>query len=322
MATDPSSNSNSNSNSDSQVLLNQIIIDYIKEQTRKRRWRWLMRGIYLLIVLFIAYQLFLGSHDETGSNTKPHVGLIDINGEIFDTKSANADDFAKGMESAYKNSGLKSLIIRINSPGGSPVQAEYMYNTIKYYQGKYPDIKIYSICVDLCASAAYYVAVATDDIYASPASMVGSIGVIYSGFGFVDAMNKIGVTRRLQTSGANKGFLDPFSPETQVQKQKLQTMLDIVHKQFINRVKEGRGTRLHIDDDTFSGLIWTGEQAYPLGLIDGFSSSGQLTRDVIKIDSIIDYTHKQNIFDRVTKNLGTAMADELPASLGMNSGIH
>lgn len=313
--------SNSNSNPDPQALLNQIIIDYIKEQKRKRRWRWFMRVVYLLIILFIAYQFMSSSNEESGTNTKPHVGLIDLNGEIFDAKPANADDFAKGMESAYKNSGLKSLIIRINSPGGSPVQAEYMYNAIKFYRAKYPDIKVYAVCVDLCASAAYYVAAAADDIYASPASMVGSIGVIYSGFGFVDVMNKVGVSRRLQTSGVNKGFLDPFSPETDEQKQKLQVMLDTVHQQFINRVKEGRGSRLHIDNDTFSGLMWTGEQAYPLGLIDGFASSGQVARDVIKIDSLIDYTHKQNIFDRVTKNLGTAMADELPSSLGMKTGI-
>ncbi|MFT4058717.1 MAG: S49 family peptidase [Legionella sp.] len=314
-------NLTTNSNPDSQALLNQIIIDYIKEQKRKRRWRWFMRIIYLLIIAFVVYQLFYSGNEETGSNTKPHVGLIDINGELFDAKPANADDFAKGIEAAYKNSGLKALVIRINSPGGSPVQAEYMYNTIKYYREKYSNIKVYAVCMDLCASAAYYVAAAAEDIYASPASMVGSIGVIYSGFGFVEAMNKIGVTRRLQTAGANKGFLDPFSPDSDFQKQKLQVMLDDVHQQFINRVKEGRGDRLHVDNDTFSGLVWTGEQALPMGLIDGFASSGQLARDVIKIDSMIDYTHKQNLFDRVTKNLGTAMADELPLSLGIKPGL-
>jgi protease-4 len=310
-----------NSNPDSQVLLNQIIIDYIKEQKRRRRWRWLMRFIYLLIILAIVYLVFIGGKEDSGSNTKPHVGLVDISGEIFDAKTGNADDFAKGMDSAYKNSGLKAVVVRINSPGGSPVQAEYMFNTIKYYQTKYQDIKVYAVCVDMCASAAYYIAAAADEIYASPSSMVGSIGVIYSGFGFVDVMNKLGVSRRLQTAGANKGFLDPFSAETDAQKQKLQAMLDIVHRQFINRVKEGRGSRLHADADTFSGLFWTGEQALPIGLIDGFSSSGQLARDVIKIDSMIDYTHKQNLFDRVTKNFGTAMADELPVSLGFKPGL-
>ncbi|MBN9230482.1 MAG: signal peptide peptidase SppA [Legionella sp. 40-6] len=308
------------SSSDSQTLLNQVILDYIREQKRARRWRWFMRLIYILVIGFILYQFF-GTNEESGNNVKPHVGLIDLNGEISDAKPANADDFAKGMESAYKNSGLKAVVVRINSPGGSPVQAEYMFNTIKFYRQKHPDISVNAVCVDMCASAAYYIAAAADKIYASPASMVGSIGVIYSGFGFVDSMNKLGVTRRLQTSGINKGFMDPFSPESPEQKQRLQVMLDIIHQQFINRVKEGRGERLHVDNDTFTGLVWTGEQALPLGLIDGIGSSGQIAREILKINSMIDYTHKQNLFDRVTKNFGTALADELPLSLGMKPGL-
>ena len=311
----------SDSNVDSQTLLNQIVLDYMKEKKRKRRWRWFSRTVFVLIIAIIGYKIFSYSSDGTGTNIKAHVGLIDINGEIFDSKTASSDNFAKGMQSAYKNKGLNALIIRINSPGGSPVQAEYMYNTIKYYQARYPNIKIYSVCVDMCTSAAYYIAVGADSIYASPSSLVGSIGVLYNGFGFVDGMEKIGVTRRLITSGTNKGFLDPFSPITDAQKQKLQTMLDVIHQQFINRVKEGRGSRLHIDEDTFSGLFWTGEQALAKGLIDGYGSSGQVAREIIKIDNIIDYTQKQNFFERVTQNIGTAMADELPLSFGIKPGL-
>lgn len=311
----------SESNPDSQTLLNQIIIDYLKDKKRKQRWRWVTRIFFLCLFGFIAYQIATLSSDDLGSNTKDHVGLVDLNGEIAESKSAGADEFAKGIESAYKNTGMKALILRINSPGGSPVQAEYMYNTLKYYKSKNPNVKIYAVCVDLCASAAYYVAAAADDIYASPASMVGSIGVVYSGFGFVDLMQKAGVSRRLQTAGSNKGFLDPFSPSSDFQKKKLQIMLDLIHKQFIERVKAGRGTRLLIDDETFSGLLWTGEQALASGLIDGYASSGQLAREVIKINDIIDYTHKQNLFDKVTKNIGTALADELPLSLGLKPGF-
>ena len=310
----------SNSNMDSQTLLNQIIIDYMKDQRRRRKWRWVIRIILLLILAYACFQIFFDK-DDVGANAKAHVGIVDLGGEIADAKGANSDDFALGIDNAYKSKGLKALIIRINSPGGSPVQAEYMYNTLKYYKSKYPEIKTYAVCVDLCASAAYYVAVGADEIYASPASMVGSIGVVYNGFGFVDLMNKVGVARRLQTSGANKGFLDPFSPTNEVQTQKLQVMLDQIHQQFINRVKEGRGSRLHIDDDTFSGLVWTGEQALTIGLIDGFASSGQLARDKIKINNFIDYTRKPNLFDRVAKSLGTAMADELPLSLGIKPGL-
>lgn len=311
----------SNSTPDSQSLLNQIILDYMKEQKRKRRWRWISRFIFVLVITIIGYKIAAYNNQTSGTNIKEHVGLIDLNGEIFDSKSGDADNFAKGMQGAYKNKGLKALIIRINSPGGSPVQAEYMYNTIVYYKTKYPDIKIYSVCVDACASAAYYVAVAADSIYASPASLVGSIGVLYNGFGFVDGMEKIGITRRLVTSGTNKGFLDPFSPVNELQKQKLQTMLNVIHQQFIKRVKEGRGSRLHEDEDTFSGLFWTGEQALSIGLIDGYASSGQLAREIIKIEKIIDYTQKQNLFERVTQNLGTALADELPLSLGVKPGF-
>jgi protease IV len=311
-------NLSSSPNIDSQTVLNQIVLDYMKEKKRKRCWRWVFRILILLLVAYFAYDLLTDKDDK--GNTKPHVGLVELNGEISDLK-INADDFAKGMNAAYKNEGLKSLIIRINSPGGSPVQAEYMFNTIQYYKKKHPEIKVYAVCVDLCASAAYYVAVAADQIYASPSSMVGSIGVIYNGFGFVDLMNKVGVTRRLQTAGANKGFMDPFSPENDVQKQKLQVMLDLVHQQFINRVKEGRGARLQIDDDLFSGLFWTGEQALGKGLIDGFASSGQLARDIIKEDNLVEYTFKPNLFDRVTKGIGSAIASELPESLGMKPGF-
>jgi protease-4 len=310
----------SNHNIDSQTLLNQIVLDYMKEKKRKRRWRWVVRILILLIVIYGTYFAFKDD-DDKGGNTKAHVGVIDLNGEISDTK-VNADDFAKGMSSAYKNEGLKALIVRINSPGGSPVQAEYMYNTIKYYKKKHPDIKVYAVCVDLCASAAYYTAVAADEIYASPASMVGSIGVVYNGFGFVDLMNKLGVARRLQTSGTNKGFMDPFSPENDAQKQKLQVMLNIIHQQFINRVKEGRGARLHIDDEIFSGLFWTGDQALDKGLIDGYASSGQLAREIIKVDPVINYTFKPNFFDKVAKNIGASIADELPESWGLKGGFH
>lgn len=313
--------SSSHSNMDSQTLLNQLIIDYLKEKKRKERWRWVVRVIILLILAYLVFQLFFSEKAKKADKSKIHVGLVDINGEIADGKEANADNFSRSITSAYKNKELKAFIIRINSPGGSPVQAEYIYNTIQYYKKLRPEVKIYSVCVDACASAAYYIASATEEIYASPSSMVGSIGVIYNGFGFVDAMNKIGVTRRLQTAGSNKGFLDPFSPIVEQQKQALQTMLDLVHQQFIQRVKEGRGSRLHATQDTFSGLFWTGEQALTMGLIDGFASSRQVARDKVGVDTLVDYTHKQNLLDRVSKNLGASMANELSLHFGLKSGI-
>ncbi|MFW2569402.1 S49 family peptidase [Legionella sp. 29fVS95] len=308
-------------NPDSQTLLNQIVIEFMREQKSKRRWRWVKRVIYLLLFAFVIYLIATYKDEDKVLRAKPHVGLIDVNGTIFDTDSGNAENFAKGLDDAYKNTGLKALIIRINSPGGSAVQADYMYNTLQYYRQKYPDIKTYAVCVDMCASAAYYLAAGAEEIYANPASMVGSIGVLYNGFGFTDAMQKIGVSRRLQTAGINKGFLDPFSPVAPGDKQLLQTMLDDVHQQFIAKVKEGRGSRLKIDELTFSGLFWTGQQAKNRGLIDGFASSGQIARNIVKIDQVIDYTYKQSVFERMAKNIGTAVANQLPIAMGMQQGI-
>ncbi|KTD78424.1 S49 family peptidase [Legionella waltersii] len=312
---------NNDNSSDSQDLLKQLVMDYIQDKKKQRKWKWVRRSIIAIVILYLGYEFYDLTNEAEESTKKEHVGLIDLEGEITDSSSASADNFIKGIDKAFKNASMKAVIFRINSPGGSPVQAEYMYNTIKYYKSLRPEVKTYSVCVDMCASAAYYVAVAADEIYSSPASMVGSIGVIYNGFGFVDAIQKIGVSRRLQTSGINKGFLDPFSPTSESQQQKLQTMLDLIHKQFINRVKEGRGDRLHINEDTFSGLFWTGEQALDIGLIDGFASSGQVARDVIKINRVVDYSYKQNVVDRFVKNLGTAIADQLPVSLGLKPGL-
>lgn len=306
---------------DSQVILNQAVLEFMKERRYRRYWRWFMRLVILLLVIAALYHLVTYKTEEKLARLKPHVGLIDVSGSIFDAQGSSSENFAKSLSEAYKNGNLKALILRINSPGGSPVQADYMYNSLRYYRGKYPDIKIYAVCVDMCASAAYYVAAAADEIYANPSSMVGSIGVLYNGFGFVEAMHKLGITRRLHTAGNNKGFLDPFSPTTPGQEQALQLMLNDVHQQFIDKVKQGRGERLKIDDLTFSGLFWTGEQAKARGLIDGFASSGQLAREVIQNEHIIDYTRQPTVFERMAKNIGTAMVDQLPLAMGVQPGL-
>lgn len=309
-----------NDDSNSQAVLNHIVMDYLRQQKRQRFWGWIKRVLIALVILWAFYAYISARNDDLQDRSKPHVGLVDLKGNIFSNQS-NADDFIKGLDSAYEQKALKALIIRIDSPGGSPVQADYMYNAIRYYQKKHNKIKVYAVCVDICASAAYYVASAADEIYANPSSLVGSIGVIYNGFGFVDTLQKLGVTRRLETAGRNKGFLDQFLPVDPAQEKTLQTMLDLIHQQFISKVKEGRGTRLHIDDETFSGLFWTGVQAKERGLIDGFSSSGQLARDTLHIERVVDYTHKPSMMERVAKNIGTAMVDELPSALGMRPGI-
>ncbi len=308
-------------NANTQALLNKIIIEYFADKKRKRFWRWTIRIIIAAFLMFISYSLLFMGHNDLIVRNNPHIGLIDIKGEIVDNHSGSAESFSKGMANAYGNNALKAIIFRIDSPGGSPVQADYMYNLIHTYRQKYPAIKTYAVCIDTCASAAYYVASAADEIYANPSSLVGSIGVMYSGFGFVDTLNKLGVARRLQTAGRNKGFMDPFSPVDSNQEKNLQTMLDLIHQEFIDKVKAGRGNRLKIDDETFSGLIWTGLQAKERGLIDGFASSDQLAHERIKIDQLIDYTDKRSVFEQVAKNVGTAMANQLPLALGMEQRI-
>lgn len=304
-----------------QELLNHVVLEYLREKKHSRIWRWVKRTVFVLLAIIGVWFFVLENNDDIAARAKPHVGLIDLKGAIFADDAASSDNFMKSLDKAYENTSMQALIVRIDSPGGSPVQADYMYNGIKLYQKKYPKIKIYAVCVDTCASAAYYTASAADEIYANPSSMVGSIGVIYNGFGFVDTMQKLGVTRRLQTAGKNKGFLDQFSPTSPEQESKLQTMLDLIHQEFINKVKAGRGDRLKINDDTFSGLIWTGTQAKEMGLIDGFASSGQLARNIIKIDKIIDYTYKESVLEHVSKNIGAEVANQLPRAMGIKPGI-
>lgn len=301
-----------------QALLNKLVRDYLSERQREKKRRWIKRVV--VIGLIVAGGFFLHQQSML-ADQKPHVGIVDIHGEMFDNKEAGADNVVKGLSKAYESKGLKALILRINSPGGSPVQADYIYNKINYLREKHKKIPVYAVCVDTCASAAYYVAAAAESIYANPSSMVGSIGVLYNGFGFVDIMQKLGVKRRLQTAGKNKGFLDPFSPIAPEQEQDLQTMLAIVHEQFITQVKKGRGARLHVDDDTFSGLIWTGVQAKERGLIDGFASAGVLARDVIHCERVVNYTNKESMFEQVAKNIGEDMLGKLPTLLGLHQGL-
>lgn len=299
---------------ESQMLLNKIVIEYMRDQKRRRFWRWVMRAFLLLFILWMAYQFIAIRGDTAVTRSTPHVGLIDLKGTIFDMQAASGDNFSKSMSKAYNNKSMKALIIRIDSPGGSPVQADYMFNTIQYYRSKHPQIKVYAVCVDACASAAYYVAAGADEIYANPSSLVGSIGVLYNGFGFVDTLNKLGMTRRLYTSGRNKGFMDPFSPQAPEQEKHLKQMLNIIHEQFIAKVKAGRGKRLNITEDTFSGLYWTGIQAKKQGLIDGFSSTGELAREVIGIEKLVDYTEKESVFEQMARSFGQTMSTQLIAS--------
>ena len=304
--------------------LEKLLFSALKEQRRKRRW-----GIFFKFLFFIAILCFLivlwptTANLPTASKAKAHIGLIDIRGIIDASTSADADNVIEGLQNAFEDKNTRSVILRINSPGGSPVQAAQIYNQIRYLRYKYPAIKLYAVCDDLCASAAYYIASASDDIYANPASLVGSIGVLMDGFGFVDTLKKVGVTRRLLTAGEHKGFLDPFSPEKADEKLIAERMLANVHQQFIDAVKQGRGNRLKDNPELFSGLAWTGQEALSLGLIDGFGDLNSLSHDLIKNKNIIDYTVKPGLLQQLSDRMGAAFAQQISANLGiLPHGFH
>lgn len=297
--------------------LEKLLFDNLKEQRRKRRWNIFFKFLFFLLLLGLLFSLWPTTNLPSASKAKAHIGLVDIRGIIDDSSTASADNIIEGLQNAFEDKNTRTVILRINSPGGSPVQAAQIYNEIRYLRHQYPKIKLYTVCDDLCASAAYYIASASDDIYANPASLVGSIGVLMDGFGFVDTMKKIGVERRLLTAGDHKGFLDPFSPEKIDEKLIAERMLANVHQQFINAVKQGRGDRIKDNSELFSGLAWTGEEALSLGLIDGFGDLNSLSQDLIKNKNIVDYTVKPGLFQQLSDRMGAAFAQQISTNLGI-----
>lgn len=299
---------------DTHDALTLIARDYIKEQKRKRRWNILFKSVFAVLVVFFIFVISSDDNDVAGKKSKPHAGVISIEGAIFDTSMTDADSIATSFHKAYKSPGLKGIILKINSPGGSAVQADYIYHEIKRQKKLHPNIPIIAVCTDLCASAAYYLAAAADEIYVNQNSLVGSIGVIFDGFGFTGVMNKVGVERRLVTAGKYKGFMDPFSPLNDAETKQLQGMLNQVHERFKQRVQKGRGDRLHANDDTYTGLIWSGVEAKNMGLADHFGSPGYVARHVFQTKDMIDYTSRQNYLDKLAQQLGAGAFKEFSHS--------
>ena len=286
--------------------LERIALAAIREQRAARRWKIFFRFAFLVVLLLLAWGLFglLGARVETGGR---HTALVSLNGEISSDTSANAEDIDTALQNAFNDSGTVGVVLHIDSPGGSPVQAGIINDEIRRLRAKHPAIPLYVVVGDMCASGGYYVAAAADRIYVNKASIVGSIGVLMDGFGFTGLMSKLGIERRLRTSGANKGFFDPFSPDTPQMDTHAQQMLDEIHQQFIDAVRTGRGKRLHETPDLFSGLFWTGQKSVELGLADGFGDTSYVARDVIKAPDIVDYTVKQGLSDRLARRFGTSV---------------
>ena len=294
-----------------EALISEFAKGIFIEQRRNRRW-----GIFfkMLFVLYLSTFLiiYIVKNTEFGSfSTHKHSALIEINGVIAANTEARADYVITGLRRAFKDENTQGVILRINSPGGSPVQAGYINDEIIRLREKHTDIPIYTVITDMCASGGYYIAASTDKIYANKASIVGSIGVIMAGFGFVETIEKLGIERRLLHAGDNKGFMDPFQPLKTAEATHVQGLLNEIHQQFIDVVKHGRGVRLKDDEKLFSGLIWTGSESIKLGLVDELASASQVARDVIGAEDIIDYTKRESYLDEFAKNIGSAMLQSM-----------
>lgn len=290
-----------------EALLRQFGGEWLRERRTARRWRLGMRLAWFALVLAVVWVGFThGSRTATGP-TGVHTALIEVRGEISADGEASAENIISSLRSAFDDQNAKAIVLRFNSPGGSPVQAGIVNDEIRRLRKLHPNKKVYAVCEEMCASAAYYMAVAADDIYVDKASIVGSIGVLMDGFGFTGLMDKLGVERRLLTSGSNKGMLDPFSPVNEKQQAYAQAMLDQIHDQFIAVVREGRGKRLKEEPDTFSGLFWNGQQAVANGLADHLGSLDYVAREVIHAQDVVDYSAQENVAERLAKRFGASM---------------
>ncbi|MBC6414467.1 MAG: signal peptide peptidase SppA [Chromatiales bacterium] len=306
------SNSNPQSNNESwaQNTLRSLLEDYTKEQRRTRRWRIFYR--LLIVGIIVSFVISLKSPEGIQPTlVDEHTALIKLEGPIIEGTPASAADIIETLQQAYESKSAKAVILQINSPGGSPVQSAHISDEILRLRSKYADKPCYAVISDIGASGAYYVAAAADAIYADRSSLVGSIGVIFNGFGLVDAIHKLGIERRVQKAGKYKDMLDPFAVSNPVVDAHMQGLLEQVHQQFINRVKQGRGDKLAAEERLFSGLIWTGEDAKDLGLIDNFASPQQVAREVVGVENIVVYRPHKDLLDRVVDRLGTQISSLL-----------
>ena len=287
------------------ALMQEMARVYLDEQRRQRRWRFFWRLVWLTVAASFVWAAWK-SVPATHTPVTPHTALVEVRGEIGAETAASADNLMTALRSAFEDAGAQAVVLRINSPGGSPVQAGLVNDEVRRLKALHKK-KVYAVCEEMCASAAYYIAVSADQVYVDKASIVGSIGVLMDGFGFVGAMEKLGVERRLLTAGTNKAMLDPFSPLNPQHEAYAHAMLDQIHQQFIAVVRQGRGKALKESPDTFSGLFWNGEQAIKLGLADHLGSLDHIARDVVKAEDIVDYTEKENLAERLAKRFGAAI---------------
>jgi protease-4 len=301
--------------------LERLAFTTLQEQRSSRRWRVFFRFAWLILASLAFWFGVYKSGASTNDPNQPHTAMVEIKGEIAEETDASADAVITAVRNAFDDDGSQAVVLLINSPGGSPVQAGIINDEIRRLKAKY-DKPVYAVVEESCTSAAYYIAVAADEIYVDKASIVGSIGVLMDGFGFDKVMDKVGVERRLLTAGVNKGFLDPYSPMSKTQRAHAQAMLDEIHQQFIGVVREGRGKRLKETPEIFTGLFWTGQKAVQMGLADGLGNIDYVAREVVKAEDIVDYTRHDNVAERLAKRFGAAMGEAAVKSLGHSVSLH
>jgi len=301
--------------------LEHLLLENLKESRKARRWKTILRVLFLILIVgFILQVLDLRPFGDS-FGTERHTAMVSIEGEISSSAIANALDVGSALQAAFENDNSVGVILRINSPGGSPVQSGIINDEIRRLRALYPNKPLHVVVEDICASGGYYIAVAGDQILVDKASIVGSIGVVMDSFGFTGLMDKLGISRRMITAGSNKGMLDPFSKEDPKQVEMVQTMLNEIHQQFIAVVKAGRGDRLKDSPDLFSGRVWNGEQAVKMGLADGFGTVDTVARDVFKAPNILDYTMKENFAERVAKRFGAEVGSAAGKALVRSGDI-
>lgn len=294
--------------------IEKLLMADVRERRAARRWRMLKSLLWMLVIGAVIWLLSTDGLP-SGTPAAPHTAMVIIRGEIADEAEASAEYVLPALRAAMEDKNAKALVLLINSPGGSPVQAGLINDEIRRLRALHGK-PVYAVVEEMAASAAYYIAAAADKIYVDKASIVGSIGVLMDGFGFVDTLHKLGVERRLLTAGENKGFLDPFSPQNEAHKQHAQAMLEQIHRQFIDTVKKGRGERLKETPEMFSGLFWTGEQSVQLGLADSLGSLDQVAREVVKAEELVDYSNRKNLAERFAKRFGAAIGEGAVRALG------
>ena len=293
-------------------VIEKLALAAVTEQTRARRWSIFFKSlIFLYLIAISGVALYPTFKKDMGIDSNAHTAVIDVVGVIAEDKDANAESIIESLRNAVKDKQTKGIILHSNSPGGSPVQSAYVYEEIRKIKKEHPDLPIYAVVSDICASGCYYIASAADKIFVNPSSLIGSIGVLMDGFGFVDIMQKMGVERRLLTAGAHKAMLDPFSPPKADETQYMQGLLDQVHQQFISAVKAGRGDRLQESPDMFSGLVWTGEAGVKLGVADAFGNKDAVAKDIIGAEKQVDFTKQGRLLDKLVGKLGASFGQAI-----------